>query len=437
MTLTTTSVRPVGFRPWEISATINTEVVTQHAEDAAFLWLSWDRAIRAPNYNLKDLLRLDERVEANIDGLRVAGATGWELAAREVVQELPGELFVAAVLAFETKETERINSVLELSLDDFATVRPLVSALAWVHFEEVRSTLEYLIRSERPEYRSLAIAGYAAHRIDPGELLRISVSDAHPMLQSCALRAAGELGRTDLAHIIVRFISASEPACRFFASWSSARLGIRDSDILSSLRSIAESEDSYSELAMQMALRCMGLDEARNWLSTFLKDPRLLRRGLIGIGTLGDPAQVTELIDYMQLEEVSRVAGESFSMITGIDLKHFDLDQPKPNDFEAGPSDDPADTDVVLDADEDLPWPSTKLVRKWWNEHAREYRPGIRYLNGELIESTCLMNVLKSGHQRQREAAAMELGLLYPSEILFNTHARAQRQLKRVALWSS
>src|SRR5215831_20811903 len=92
--------RPIGFRPWEISAMVNTEVVAQHAEDAAFLWFSRDRAVRAPHYYLKDLARLDERVEANVDGLRVAGDVGWDLAAKATEQGDPGRLFTAAVLAF-------------------------------------------------------------------------------------------------------------------------------------------------------------------------------------------------------------------------------------------------------------------------------------------------------------------------------------------------
>src|SRR5262245_13864640 len=96
---------PIGFRPREISAIVSMEVVSQHAEDAAFLWFSRDRAVRAPHYYLKDLARLDERVEANIDGLRVAGSVGWDLAAEAMKREGLGELFAAAVLAFESRDS--------------------------------------------------------------------------------------------------------------------------------------------------------------------------------------------------------------------------------------------------------------------------------------------------------------------------------------------
>src|SRR5690242_4412825 len=61
---------PIGFRPGEISALFNDRVVGRHADEASFLWLLRDGAVRAPHYTLRDLARLDERVEAHLDGLR-------------------------------------------------------------------------------------------------------------------------------------------------------------------------------------------------------------------------------------------------------------------------------------------------------------------------------------------------------------------------------
>jgi hypothetical protein len=52
-------------------------IIEQHAEEAAFLWLLRDAAVRAPHYSLKNLADLDNRVEAHLDGLRIAGLEGW------------------------------------------------------------------------------------------------------------------------------------------------------------------------------------------------------------------------------------------------------------------------------------------------------------------------------------------------------------------------
>jgi uncharacterized protein (TIGR02270 family) len=425
--------RPIGFRPWEISAMVNTEVVTQHAEDAAFLWFSRDRAVRAPHYYLKDLVRLDERVEANVDGLRVAGATGWNLAAEAMKQEGPGEVFAAAELAFESRDSRHIDLVLDVATKVAPLSRAVISALGWMRFDKAKPTLELLSRSERAELRRIAIAGYTVHRVDPGDTLRHAVTDLDHSLQNRAFKAAAELGRVDLAYTIVRNISMKDEASRFYAARSAARLGLRDRDVTDALRIVADAGGSHAESSLQMALRCLRLDESHAWLSAMLKEPRRQRFGVVGIGIVGDPAQVSELIGYMQIEHLSRVAGEAFSMITGVDLKYLDLDRPKPETFEAGPSDDPNDADVAMDQDEDLPWPAPDLVRKWWDKHQHEFQPGVRYLRGKPIEPASLIDALKNGYQRQRAAAALELALLRPSDPMFEVRAPGRRQMELLA----
>jgi hypothetical protein len=63
-----------GAMPSREKSMIIAEIVSQHAEEAAFLWLLRSNAVGAPHYSLKDLAKLDGRVEAHLDGLRVAGS---------------------------------------------------------------------------------------------------------------------------------------------------------------------------------------------------------------------------------------------------------------------------------------------------------------------------------------------------------------------------
>ena len=415
---------------------VNLEVVTQHAEDAAFLWFSRDRAVRAPHYRLKDLARLDERVEANVDGLRVAKETGWKLAAEATKQEAPGELFAAGALAFESRNQERIDSVITLATKAPSLSRAVVSALGWISFDDAKPALDALLDSPGPESRRIAIAGYAVHRKNPPvEKLAEEVSDANPSLQARACKAAAELGRVDLAYSVVRAIHSRDDVVRFYSAFAAARLGLRDRDVMDGLRAIANAGGPYSQASL-LPLRCQRLDESHTWVSEILKGPRRKRLGVIGIGVLGDPARVSELIAYMQIEQLSRVAGESFSMITGADLKYLDLDRPKPEDFEAGPTEDPNDANIAMDEDEDLPWPVPDRVHNWWDKHHHEFQPGIRYLAGKPIEPAALVDILKNAYQRQRAAAALELALLRPSEPMFEVRASGHRQIEALGQWN-
>lgn len=78
-------------------------ILRAHAEQAAFLWTVYDRARLFPDENPEmDELRISrllERLEAHLDGLRIAGAEGARIA-DERFKEFPepGELFVIRML---------------------------------------------------------------------------------------------------------------------------------------------------------------------------------------------------------------------------------------------------------------------------------------------------------------------------------------------------
>jgi len=78
-------------------------ILRQHAEQAAFLWTVYDRARLFPEENpeLDDLRisRLLERLEAHLDGLRIAGSAGQAMAQERYAEyPEPGELFVIRML---------------------------------------------------------------------------------------------------------------------------------------------------------------------------------------------------------------------------------------------------------------------------------------------------------------------------------------------------
>ncbi|RAZ92487.1 hypothetical protein DPM33_00865 [Mesorhizobium hawassense] len=87
-----------------MAAPVLREIVRQHAEMAAFLWTVYDHHLLHPDENpeMDDvrLGRLIERLEAHLDGLRVAGDQGRKIA-QECYEEFPeaGELFVLRMLA--------------------------------------------------------------------------------------------------------------------------------------------------------------------------------------------------------------------------------------------------------------------------------------------------------------------------------------------------
>ncbi len=396
-------------------------IIEQHAEDAAFNWLLRDSAVSEPHYSLDDLAKLDNRVEAHIDGLRIAGDEGWEICKESLSWEEAGEVFAAAVLAFESCDNDRIQAVLEVGCESQEVSRGIVSALGWISYQQAESHIKNLLQEQSSILRCIGIAASAIHRQDPGQLLHNALFDTDLFLKARVLKAVGELGRKDLIPFVKRELQAEDEICRFYSAWSSALVG--DNTSISVLCDLAKGNGPHAEQSCDIALRTMNLREALLWQAELAGQSDTLRIAVIGAGVIGDPVSVPWLIEMMQVSEVSRVAGESFTMITGVDIAYDDLEGDWPEGFEAGPTESAEDEDVEMDPDEDLPWPAPELIQNWWKKNKDNFKNGTRYLLGTLINKEGLQQVLRKGMQRQRAAAALELSLMQSTQPLFEVRA--------------
>jgi uncharacterized protein (TIGR02270 family) len=258
------------------------------------------------------------------------------------------------------------------------------------------------------------------------------MKDPDAAVRARALKAAGELGRADLLPQITEHLSDDSEKCCYYAAWSAMLLGAAQG--VSVMQRLAESPSPYAEAACTLAVREMRPHEAASWLERLRRLPDKNRVAIVGFGALGDPACVPFLMGQMQVPELARLAGEAFSMITGVDIAYQDLEGEWPEGFEAGPTEDPEDENVEMDPDEDLPWPEPELIQTWWEANKGSLRNGTRYLLGEPMGPETLSAALKNGFQRQRIAAAFELALLDPGAMLFEYRAPGFRQQRVLGL---
>jgi uncharacterized protein (TIGR02270 family) len=421
--------RPIGFSPGEISDNVNRIVVAQHAEEAAFLWTRRNRAVHEPHFSLDDLAALDERVEAHLDGLRVARDVGWRYCSANLATVGPGEVFAQGVLAFGSGDLDRMRETLHAACASPAAIPGLVSALGWLDYESVARWIEALVTAKSPALRTIGIAAAAIHRQDPASSLAAAVADPDTTLCARALRAVGELKRDDLVSQVRAQLQSNDAGCRFWAAW--ALTLNRDRHGLTELTNWFRQTAPFCPQALRLGLRAMKLEDSRKWISAMAERPEHLRCAVIGAGVVGDPMSIPWLIRRMESVELARLAGEAFTMITGIDLAYHDLNQDEP----------PSDADIEgtigaiseLDYESNLPWPSTSRVERWWQENRQSFVSGTRYLAGKVISEPSARTILVYGKQRQREAAALELALLNPDEVPFEVRARGSRQQAMLA----
>jgi uncharacterized protein (TIGR02270 family) len=416
-------------------------VLEQHCESAASLWNLRDNAVRAANIRLIDLVRMDERVEANVEGLRVAGAEGRSMALEALASGQAAAFFPAEVLAVESRDPAAFDGVVERAYEAtrktagesyqpaYDPWRGLVSALAWVNREHAARVIDRLQHAPQPRLRWLSIAACGARRGLRDGMLEHVLTDGEPLVRARAYRTAGELGRADLLSTLAAGFRDEDPEWRFWSAWAAARMGATEA--LDLLAEIAWHGGAHAERALDLLLRRLDVPRANAWLRDFAGLPDRRRNLIRATGVIGDPLYIPWLTERMNEPAEARLAGEAFSMITGVDLAYRDLDRRPPADFQSGPNDDPEDENVALDEDDRLPWPEPTKVAEWWAKNKSRFDIGTAYFLGTPKNSADWLGALSDAFQRQRRAAALELAIRQPNRAMFEVRARGrlQRQL--------
>jgi len=407
-------------------------VIEQHAEEASFLANLRDYALHAPHYDIEHLATLDNRLDAHLDGLRIAAHDGLETLLAQLGPHAIGEMFACVVLAFETANGKVLSRLSEHLRNAPETERGYLMALGWLDWERLAPWIERMLAAPEPMFRRLGLAASGMHRHNPGPALLNGLSDTDPSVLARAARTAGELRRRDLLPNLRAHCRHPNPVTCFWANWAAAQMG--DPQTLEPLRQFAEQPGEFQYRALCVTLAWQEREPSIAWIRQLVQDPRQRRSGIQALGLLGDPVCVPWLIQQMSDLPYARVAGEAFSLMTGADLTLLDLELQELPDFDAGPNDDPGDPNVAMDPDENLPWPDPRSIETWWQANGEQWQVGTRYLLGLPHSEHTFAQALVRGQQRQRLAAACGLARYRPNEVLFPTSAPTWRQKRLLGM---
>lgn len=408
-------------------------IVRQHIEDAAVIYATRNALTSAPQVKLLHLGRFDERLAAHLDALDIAGDEAKPMCDAALEVATPGAMFVATTRALQTRDSEWLRRLLALA-ESVAECRDgLLFAFIWMEREQLQGVVAELLKSELSFNRLVGIAACAMHRVDPGLISARRFEDPDARVRAHAYRAAGELGCREF---VSRFASCDDesPDVSFWAAWAAVMLGDRRR-ALDALGSASMWEGPFGAEAFRLAMLAATVSAGHARLRWLSQNSALTRQLVQGAGWVGDPVYAPWLIKHMTDDSLARLAGESFSLITGADLTALDLERKSPENFDAGPNDNPDDNNVEMDADEGLPWPDVERVTQWWNDNGGRFQSGQRHFLGSAVTRAGCIEVLRSGFQRQRLLAAYHLCLLDPGTPLFEWRAPAWRQALALAQW--
>jgi len=395
------------------------------AVDAAFLWLLRSIVIDQPHYTTSDLAELEQRLDAQLDLLMSSLELGWDACEAALELQQPGEAFTATVVAMRSHDIEKIQKAIQSGLAGKQSIKGLISAFGWLPAEIAQPWAKRLLSGKDMNHKFLGVAACSVRRDDPGEVLTdiLKREDCrqHLPLHARALRLVGELRRQDLMPALQMNIGSKNPTLSFWANWSSILLG--QNVLVKNLQPFVLMPGPHQARAIQLAFRVLPVEQGREWISALAKDPANLRAVITATGVLGDPHAVNWLISRMADPLQARLAGEAFTLITGIDLERHKLSTP-PSEQAVVPNDNADDNNVGLDEDENLPWPQADQIAALWRNHGQHFLVGRRYFLGKAITPEWLKNRLQESPQRQRHAAALELALIDSQSRLINTRER-------------
>ena len=147
-------------------------VIREHTENAAFFWAQRDTLAAEEVPDTEAIAFVDDRLEANLDALRIAGPATWPFII-EAFEDFPekGELFVMAHRALETGDVRRLDQAAAFARTAVDGPRGLCGAFAWLPPKVTAGVVRDWIDADDPIRIEAAIAALVAHGGSLGDRL--------------------------------------------------------------------------------------------------------------------------------------------------------------------------------------------------------------------------------------------------------------------------
>lgn len=346
-------------------------LIDRHAGDAGFYWAQIADSAHSPLVDLDGLADLERLRDAHLDGLRVAGAAGWEAASAAWQRwGTAQEMYVCARLALESdRAQERMRTLwpsdparMQRVLLGLVGALAETGALDWIGC--------WLCADSPPPAQEVAwraLARLARMRSDAGAIaadaMPAALRAAAAPIRRAALGAAVRIGWRDLAQPALRDPDPevrAEAAIGLVAQSPTEAVVVLREVIAAALPRLAELSGTPRREA------AAGLTRWVRYLA-LAADPKAhpdarpplqmpVRIGLEYALHRGDPALLPWVVAQMHDPEAARLAGWVWSSLTGIDLEQHGLTlEPR----EPDPDHEPPPTDEL---DSGLPLPDPAAV---------------------------------------------------------------------------
>ncbi|QIL82705.1 hypothetical protein G7047_24285 [Diaphorobacter sp. HDW4A] len=356
-------------------------LVERHVGDAVFYWQQHDKSTHSPLMTLRDLKHFDRLLDANLDGIVVAGNLGWQIALEALKRwRGPGEMFVCTYVLLASEEpsvAERLDDITKILLaDPHRLIRGMVGALLWGAIEKSASFVDQF--GDSCSSPVLQVVGWRAiarapELLDSSRLSRVEwrarfqglLHHADPSLRAAACRSAHVFEAQNLLETLLQDgndsvaaeaaiaclqMNVGEKLANVRVLWISCW---KLSDQLSSLKGIFKNRSEH-RLARWIRHLALAVPLGQKDISRLLE---ILpsRLALSFVLHHGDANYLRWVVSQFGKPESARLAGWVWSSMTGYDLEQNGLVLP---DLEK----DGGASSVTDELDPGLPMPALQSI---------------------------------------------------------------------------
>lgn len=174
-------------------------ILEEHFEELQTLWELRQAVWRHPDFHLRELAELDDRIEAHVDGLVLGGEYALSLLHEALGGDEPGLVFVAAFVLLRRREPASAEQVLAAFLvAKQGRLDGIRQALCYGPIEQVRERLKAAYETGPAAVAAAAAEVFAFHGLVRHEFSRWTefVTHEDPDVRRAAWRMRAMVGNT-------------------------------------------------------------------------------------------------------------------------------------------------------------------------------------------------------------------------------------------------
>ncbi|MGV8834870.1 HEAT repeat domain-containing protein [Cellvibrio sp.] len=367
-------------------------IIEQHVEEAAYCWLRLENALWHPAFNLLQLNRCNERLDAHLEGLRLAEDSVWPYALKRMNQwKTADEIFAASYIAIQACNEDYLHSIVRIVSSNSVAAAGITAALQWTLLlsgkEKTLPTIQFLWQQHDAMKSTIIDVALQIPEINTNAILSTSLNSPDVVLRTKALDAIGNYHLTDYQPVLYDALNNSAPPCRLAASTSLAIMGKPEQQretakLIPSLKG----NDYFKQLLVWSSTSAE--EDFNGWLNN--TENNLSLRDLIWANAFrGDSRSLARLATFLDHKDAASLAAYAIQHITGLDLDSLDDNQKQPSDMlDDDEKNMSAPIKQLRRESEGLSSAPPDAIKEWLTNHWDSFNNGNQFLNGAPIKNS-------------------------------------------------